>query len=50
VNTYGTRTERRPHLGTGTAPDAGDILAAAALCRDVTYALIVVLFGLGWAA
>jgi adenosylcobinamide-phosphate synthase len=50
VNTYGTRTERRPQLGTGTAPDAGDILAAAALCRDVTCALIVVLVGLGWAA
>jgi adenosylcobinamide-phosphate synthase len=50
VNTYGTRTERRPQLGTGTAPEAGDILAAAALCRHVTCALVVVLLALGWVA
>ncbi len=50
VNTYGTRTERRPQLGTGRPPQAGDILAAAALSRDVTYALIASLLLLGWAA
>jgi adenosylcobinamide-phosphate synthase len=40
VNTYGTRVERRPQLGRGSAPQISDIAAAAALCRDVTYALI----------
>ena len=50
VNTYGGRTERRPQLGTGRAPDARDILAAVTLCRDVTYALVVSLIGLGWMA
>jgi adenosylcobinamide-phosphate synthase len=47
VNTYGARTERRPQLGTGRPPDAGDILDAATLCRDVTYALVVSLLTLG---
>jgi len=50
VNTYGARTERRPQLGAGRAPQAGDILAAAALCRDVTYTLVVSLLALGCAA
>jgi adenosylcobinamide-phosphate synthase len=40
VNTYGTRTERRPQLGRGRAPQVSDIAAAVELCRDVTYALI----------
>jgi adenosylcobinamide-phosphate synthase len=40
VNTYGTRTERRPQLGRGRAPEVDDIAAAADLCRDVTYALL----------
>jgi adenosylcobinamide-phosphate synthase len=47
VNVYGARVERRPQLGTGHAPQAGDILAAAALSREVTYALIVSLLALG---
>jgi adenosylcobinamide-phosphate synthase len=40
VNTYGSRTEDRAHLGRGRAPEASDIFAAAALCRDVTRGLI----------
>jgi adenosylcobinamide-phosphate synthase len=40
VNIYGSRTERRAQLGDGRAPEAPDILAAAALCRDVTRGLI----------
>jgi adenosylcobinamide-phosphate synthase len=50
VNTYGTRTERRPALGQGRPPVAGDIEAAAALSRDVTWALVVLLALLGLAA
>jgi adenosylcobinamide-phosphate synthase len=50
LTTYGARTERRPQLGTGRAPEAADIVAAAALCRDVTYALIASLLGLGLVA
>ena len=50
VNTYGSRTERRPQLGAGRAPQAGDILAAAALSRDVTFTLIASLLALGAAA
>jgi adenosylcobinamide-phosphate synthase len=46
VNTYGGRTERRAQLGLGRAPAAEDIGAAAALCRDVTRALIVALLAL----
>jgi adenosylcobinamide-phosphate synthase len=46
VNTYGGRTERRAQLGWGRAPAAPDIGAAAALCRDVTRALIVALLAL----
>jgi adenosylcobinamide-phosphate synthase len=40
LNRYGSRTERRPQLGSGRAPDVADIAAAVALCRDVTYRLI----------
>jgi adenosylcobinamide-phosphate synthase len=43
VNTYGSRIEIRPRLGTGRAPEAGDISATVALCRDVAYALIALL-------
>ncbi len=50
VNTYGSRTERRPQLGAGRAPQAGDILAAAALSRDVTFTLIASLLALRAAA
>jgi adenosylcobinamide-phosphate synthase len=43
VNTYGNRTERRAQLGRGRAPEAVDIFAAVALCRDVTRGLIAAL-------
>jgi adenosylcobinamide-phosphate synthase len=43
VNTYGTRVEIRPRLGSGRAPEAHDISAAVALCRDVAYALLALL-------
>jgi adenosylcobinamide-phosphate synthase len=46
VNTYGSRTERRPQLGRGRAPEAPDILAAVALCRDVTCGLVASLVAL----
>jgi adenosylcobinamide-phosphate synthase len=46
VNTYGGRTERRAQLGRGRAPEAPDILAAVALCRDVTWGLIASLLAL----
>jgi adenosylcobinamide-phosphate synthase len=47
VNIYGTRTERRPQLGRGRAPEVADIGAAVDLSRDVTYALLVSLVALG---
>jgi adenosylcobinamide-phosphate synthase len=40
VNTYGNRTEDRAQLGRGRAPEASDIVAAGALCRDVTRGLL----------
>jgi adenosylcobinamide-phosphate synthase len=46
VNTYGNRTERRPQLGSGRAPEAPDILAAVALCRDVACGLVASLVAL----
>ncbi|MGA2306714.1 MAG: adenosylcobinamide-phosphate synthase CbiB [Acidimicrobiales bacterium] len=46
VNTYGGRIERRAQLGRGRAPQAPDIGAAAALCRDVTWGLIAALLAL----
>jgi adenosylcobinamide-phosphate synthase len=46
VNTYGGRIERRAQLGRGRAPEAPDIAAAAALCRDVTWGLIAALLAL----
>jgi adenosylcobinamide-phosphate synthase len=39
TNRYGTRTEVRPKLGSGARPAAADIRRAAALSRDVTVAL-----------
>jgi adenosylcobinamide-phosphate synthase len=45
-NRYGSRTERRPQLGLGRAPDVGDIAAAVTLCRDVTYVLVASLLAL----
>jgi adenosylcobinamide-phosphate synthase len=39
TNRYGTRTEVRPTLGAGARPAAADIRRAAALSRDVTLAL-----------
>jgi len=50
VNTYGGRIERRAQLGGGRAPEAPDIGAAVALCRDVTRRLIVSLLVLAAAA
>jgi len=50
VNTYGGRIERRAQLGWGRAPEAPDIGAAVALCRDVTRGLIVSLLALAAAA
>jgi adenosylcobinamide-phosphate synthase len=46
VNTYEGRIERRAQLGRGRAPEAPDIAAAAALCRDVTWGLIAALLAL----
>jgi adenosylcobinamide-phosphate synthase len=50
VNTYGNRTERRPQLGRGRAPEGPDIHAAVALCRDVACALIASLVALAGVA
>jgi adenosylcobinamide-phosphate synthase len=50
VNTYGSLVERRPDLGFGRETQIGDIAAAIALCRDVTYALTLLLAVLGWVA
>jgi adenosylcobinamide-phosphate synthase len=47
LNTYGALVERRPALGSGRAPETSDIAATVALCRDVTYALVVVLVVVG---
>ena len=47
VNRYGDRVERRPLLGVGRAPEAGDIEAAIRLSGDVTAALAVVLAVMG---
>ncbi len=47
VNRYGDRVERRPLLGVGRAPEAGDIEAAIKLSGDVTAALAVVLAVMG---
>jgi adenosylcobinamide-phosphate synthase len=46
VNTYGNRTETRPQLGRGRAPEPPDITAAAELCRDVTTGLMTGLLAL----
>jgi adenosylcobinamide-phosphate synthase len=46
VNTYGSRTERRPQLGSGRALEPPDIFAAVALSRDVTCGLIAALLAL----
>jgi adenosylcobinamide-phosphate synthase len=46
VNTYGNRTETRPQLGQGRAPEPPDITAAAELCRDVTTGLMTGLLAL----
>jgi len=43
VNTYGTRIEERATLGSGRRPQADDIGATIALCRDVTYAFAAML-------
>ena len=50
VNSYGGRIERRAQLGRGRAPEAPDIVAAVALCRDVTRGLIASLLALAAAA
>jgi adenosylcobinamide-phosphate synthase len=46
LNRYGSRTERRPQLGSGRAPDVADIAAAVTLCRDVTYGLVASMLAL----
>jgi adenosylcobinamide-phosphate synthase len=43
TNRYGPRTEVRPWLGRGAPPHAGDIARSAALSRDVTAALAMLL-------
>ena len=45
TNRYGGRVEVRPRLGAGPPPSAADIARAAALSRDVTVALGVLLGG-----
>ncbi len=47
VNTYGDRIEDRARLGCGRHPQADDIEASIALCRDVTYACIAMLVIVG---
>jgi adenosylcobinamide-phosphate synthase len=47
VTVYGGHAERRPDLGAGRAPDAGDIVAAVTLSRDVTIALVAALLAAG---
>jgi adenosylcobinamide-phosphate synthase len=46
-NRYGDVVEHRPVLGDGRAPGPGDIAAAVALSRDVTWALAAVLAAAG---
>jgi adenosylcobinamide-phosphate synthase len=50
TNAYGTIIEQRPHLGSGRVPACGDITEAAALCRDVTAALLALLVLVAWVA
>ncbi|MHB8670571.1 MAG: CobD/CbiB family cobalamin biosynthesis protein [Acidimicrobiales bacterium] len=50
LNRYGDRTEIRPPLGFGRAPERRDIAAAVKLSRDVTWALAGVLAVLGASA
>lgn len=49
-NRYGRRVEVRAPLGTGRAPETGDIASAVSLSRDVEDALIVLLFCLSASA
>ncbi len=50
VNRYGDIVENRPILGSGRAPDPGDITAAVELSRDVTWLLAGLLVLAGTAA
>jgi adenosylcobinamide-phosphate synthase len=50
TNTYGGAVEVRVLLGDGRPPAPCDIAAATTLCRDVTFALLAVLVGVGVAA
>ena len=45
TNSYGPRTEHRPHLGAGRPADIADIDRAGSLSRDVTVALGLLLLG-----
>lgn len=45
--TYRGVTEDRPVLGTGPAPDAGDIVAAVGLSHEIATALVCLLTGYG---
>jgi adenosylcobinamide-phosphate synthase len=47
TNRYGDRGEDRPPLGTGRAPEAGDIAAAVRLARDLRWAVVVALGAAG---
>jgi adenosylcobinamide-phosphate synthase len=44
---YGSRVEHRPMLSCGRRPGPADIAPTVTLCRDVTYALMALLVGLG---
>jgi adenosylcobinamide-phosphate synthase len=50
VNRYGGMVEARAVMGSGRAPGPGDIHATVALCRDLTYAMVVLLVLVGVAA
>jgi adenosylcobinamide-phosphate synthase len=50
VNRYGGTVEARVVMGSGRSPEPGDIHAAIALCRDLTYALVALLALVGVAA
>jgi adenosylcobinamide-phosphate synthase len=43
TNRYAMEVEERVALGTGRRPECGDIDAAIALCRDITWAMMLVL-------
>ncbi|TDC41700.1 cobalamin biosynthesis protein, partial [Actinomadura sp. KC345] len=46
VNDYGGRVERRPEMGDGRAPEAGDVRRAVRLSAAVTFAAAAVIWAL----